>query len=965
MKSDNSPEAHDENERTIDLSDQTKPAADKAEDLTIEADRDSLRANTTDTDNSAVRVDTVQRQRPSTLAEGDLPDTFLAQPSEGPVQPVAVSHGAVTHRSTGRSSVRSSKAPRRNVPSLVGRQIGEYRIDSELGRGGMGVVYQAHHQKLKRDVAIKMILGAGASDQQTLERFEVEARAVASLKHQNFVQLFEFGSFEGSPYFALEYVEGGTLADGIKETPLDPSLAAQIIEKMARAMQVAHDQGILHRDLKPANVLLAVDGEPKITDFGLAKQLLKDNDQETKAGTVMGTPSFMSPEQAMGQISELTGATDQYSLGSILYACISGRPPFMSASTIDTITQVVHKEPIPPRQLSASIPIDLETICLKTLHKEADKRYASCAELADDLRRFLNGEPIMARPISKVERAWRWCKRNPRVAIPSSLAGLFILLTAGVSSWAWATTSAQAAVIAQERDNVESERDEAQKQRDEARRQTIIADQQRAAAEKNEELAQKQADLALKNIQFIVTDVDKKLKELPGSSEIRIGILESVADKWDELDVELAGGVRGQAIPTLMAVRQLIAIAFQDLDRLKEAQAEFAKLEDMARERIALKGRTDATRSNLARILFISAPLSRRLESDPQTGLRRFEEALELVREIIRDPQPQENSPSENEILQLLGSIAQNMGVELLREGRIAETEQAFSEALQATSKVMDNIRGEPGFDSLTENQRDTKTAGLQINLDKMRMGLAYIRLRMGKTEEALPLYQEAIASRREIFDRRATMLVMKTELAGHAMLYGKSLMWLERLDDALPLLRESAKLFDEAQIADPEKAQIKRSLADSLYLFGWLRRLQEQPDEAIALLERSRILRAELSTASADEKNQINLMLSEASVGNVDAAKKICDALAGSGEANGELHLYRAMALAEVSRHVDGDTRDQFKNEALDALERSLAEGFSDPFRIRTEPELRRLRGTERFNRAIKQLAEAAKVSP
>jgi WD40 repeat protein len=289
-----------------------------------------------------------------------------------------------------------------------------YEIVRELGRGGMGVVYQARHIKLNRPVALKMILAgshAGAAD---LARFQTEAEAIARLRHPNIVQVYEVGEHEGKPYFSLEFCAGGSLEKKLGGTPLPPKEAASLVEVLARAMQAAHEQHVIHRDLKPANVLLAEDGTPKITDFGLAKKL--DEAGQTQSGAVMGTPSYMAPEQAGGKSGEIGPGADVYALGAILYECLTGRPPFKAATALDTIMQVVSDEPAAPSQLQTKTPRDLETICLKCLHKETRKRYGSARELADDLRRFLDGEPIRARPVGRVERAVKWVRRNPVVA---------------------------------------------------------------------------------------------------------------------------------------------------------------------------------------------------------------------------------------------------------------------------------------------------------------------------------------------------------------------------------------------------------------------------------------------------------------------------------------------------------------------------------------------------------------------
>ena len=336
--------------------------------------------------------------------------------------------------------------------SAVGTTIGNYEVLSILGRGGMGVVYKARHTKLNRIVALKIILHGVHGGGTALERFVSEAKSVAAMQHPGIVQIFEIAEHESLPYFSLEFVEGKDLQSTLKGTPWNPMSAAKIVATVCDAMQYAHDRQVLHRDIKPANILLDSDGNPKLTDFGLAKKI-DGEDHLTREGAIVGTPSFMAPEQARGALAEISTRSDIYSLGAVLYQLLTGRAPFVSDSAMDTLAQVINREPLQPRELQPGIPIDLETICVKTLQKDPATRYASCAEMAADLRRFCNGEPILARPISRLERGWRWCKRNPRIAMPSGLAAFLIVSTAGISTWAWQATSAQAIVIAQERDN--------------------------------------------------------------------------------------------------------------------------------------------------------------------------------------------------------------------------------------------------------------------------------------------------------------------------------------------------------------------------------------------------------------------------------------------------------------------------------------------------------------------------------
>jgi serine/threonine protein kinase len=289
----------------------------------------------------------------------------------------------------------------------------------------MGVVYKARQSALKRPVALKMILSGQLASAEDVQRFHAEAEAAAHLDHPGIVPIYEVGEYQGQHFFSMGYVDGGSLAARVRRGPLPQREAAGLVQRVAEAVAYAHQRGIVHRDLKPANILLDRDGQPRVTDFGLAKRLHGDT-QLTRAGQVMGTPGYMPPEHAAGRMGESGPAADVYSLGAILYCLLTGRPPFQAAGVLETIKQVLEQDPVAPRQLNPAISRDLETICLKCLERDPHKRYASCQELADDLRRYLDGEPIRARPPGPAERLWRWCLRNP---VPVSL-----LLTVALGS---------------------------------------------------------------------------------------------------------------------------------------------------------------------------------------------------------------------------------------------------------------------------------------------------------------------------------------------------------------------------------------------------------------------------------------------------------------------------------------------------------------------------------------------------
>jgi WD40 repeat protein len=335
-----------------------------------------------------------------------------------------------------------------------------YEVLGELGRGGMGVVYRARQTGLNRPVALKMVLAgthAGAAER---ARFRAEAEAVARLQHPNIVQIYETGEADGHPFFSLEFCPGGSLAARLAGTPLPPAEAARLVEVLARAVQAAHERGIVHRDLKPANVLLLDDGTPKLTDFGLAKQLGSGAGQ-TASGAIVGTPSYMAPEQAGGKSKEVGPAADVYALGAILYECLTGRPPFKAETGAETLLLVLAEEPLPPTRLLPKVPRDLETICLKCLQKEQNQRYATAAALAEDLRRFRAGEAIAARPVGVLERGGKWVRRNPLVAALVAAVAAALLLGAGVAALFAVKAEARARGEKQAREAADTEREAA------------------------------------------------------------------------------------------------------------------------------------------------------------------------------------------------------------------------------------------------------------------------------------------------------------------------------------------------------------------------------------------------------------------------------------------------------------------------------------------------------------------------
>lgn len=430
----------------------------------------------------------------------------------------------------------SGNRVREKLPTIPG-----YQIKGVLGRGGMGIVYLAEQHGIKRNVALKMVLAGGHASHEVRERFQAEARAVGRFQHENIVRIYDIGEYDGLPYFSLEYIDGPSLSSKIDGKPMDPRESAQVLEPLARGLAFAHESGVTHRDLKPGNILLTKDGVPKLSDFGLAKQDEGGYDL-SRTGDIVGTPSYMAPEQALGE-STVGPLSDIYSLGAVLYCMLTGRPPFLANKPTDTLIQLLHEEPIEPMKLVPSIDKDLDTICLKCLQKEPQKRYANAMEFADDLRRYLEGEPISARPISRIERVVRYSKRKPRqAALIATAAGLAGILAIGGPLAAGAIYKEKQAAVAAKLES-ESNAILAAKSEKEAKYQAAIAEQnaeKAVASEKvaveNEMVAMEQQKHAIDALKSLVFQVQRETSDDPRLLLLRQKLIAVATDGLARMD---------------------------------------------------------------------------------------------------------------------------------------------------------------------------------------------------------------------------------------------------------------------------------------------------------------------------------------------------------------------------------------------------------------------------------------------
>jgi tetratricopeptide (TPR) repeat protein/tRNA A-37 threonylcarbamoyl transferase component Bud32 len=570
-----------------------------------------------------------------------------------------------------------------------------FEIIGTLGRGGMGVVYKARQTRLHRIVALKMILAGADASERELARFRIEAEAVAGIQHPNIVQIYEIGEHEGRPYFSLEYVDGGTLNQRAAHKPFTFREAAQLVQLLAEGMYHAHQRGIIHRDLKPANVLLTEDGQPKITDFGLAKRFQEDTGQ-TRTGAVMGTPSYMAPEQAQGKTKELGPPADIYSLGAILYDLLTGRPPFRGETVLDTLMQVKTAEPVAPSRIQEKVPRDLETICLKCLRKEPAKRYATAGALAEDLRRYLHNEPITARPVPWWERAYKWAYREPAYAALAAAGVVFLIFLLGAGFVYGGIQKKHAEDEARHAGEETELKNQALKARDDAA-------QQRDRAEDNFETAQKAVE------EMLTTVGEKTLAHEPRMERARRRLLQKALLFYEKFLTQKVGdvGVRHQTARALLRVGDIQEMLGQH-DKAEDAyQRAISMFEALIKEFPGKPIYQEDLAVNHNNLGVLQREQGRNTAAEKSFGKAR--DAYQKLVQHSADPGYQ----------QKLASAYHNLGLAQRTLGHATDADTAYREALNLERRLVKNYQGQPLYERelarTLDNQGDLfQATGLQ-----------------------------------------------------------------------------------------------------------------------------------------------------------------------------------------------------------------------------------------------------------
>jgi eukaryotic-like serine/threonine-protein kinase len=822
-----------------------------------------------------------------------------------------------------------AEEPESRVPRVAG-----YEILGVLGEGGMGIVYKARHARLDRFVALKMIRAGAGARPQDLARFEAEAKAVAAIEHPNIVRIFEIGEYGGMPYCSLEFLPGGTLSKKIGGKPLPVREAAGIAELLARAMAVAHRAGIIHRDLKPANVLLAADLTPKITDFGLVKRL-EDDSSHTRTGSILGTPSYMSPEQARGETHKIGPAADQYALGAILYELLTGRPPFQGVSVLDTLDQVRKSEPVPPSQLMPKTPRDIETICLKCLQKDQTRRYGDVTALADDLRRFRSGEPIVARPVSAAERFGRWCLRNKTVAALSGVAALLLLALVAGACYGYITVS---------RKNVALEAATALAQE----KQRLAEKAVRHAASQNRSVVDAQADMIkllhtkLKDVPQLENErgefLDKATRSLEASALAMTDIRKDVG--WDPADEEHNWRSLAQAY-------QALGDQNRDINRFEDALKQYARMDEIVGQLAVLKPNDPTAQIRTARSKRLLGYIAQYNLGDSARAESYYKQALKIDEDCVR--QHPETEPYKRDLANSVGHLA---GLEMAL-GHLAKASEIYKREISIRDSFSDGLRNS------IESRREL--AGLYERL-------AQLALRMNQVEQAREYYDQCEDIREAVLLERPNLWPAVND---RARSYNNAAFLLfPRGGDpagARALHREALALLEERAKADPGNFEIKHVLAETLYYVATTALHSGDAKAAADDYRRVLNIRKELASQPKAKMSQVDLMLALARCGEHAEAATIAEMLVKSPPKDEQLYFFSACGYALAAGCVSKDQAlaRKYTDKAVECLRNGKERGWSDLGSLQTDPDLAPIRNDPAFQALLTEFARPADKKP
>ena len=710
---------------------------------------------------------------------------------------------------------KSSRVTRKQ-PAVIYPEIPGFEILSELGRGGMGIVYRARQISANRIVALKVVrndqldMMPPKARTHALSRFTTEAHAAASLQHDNLVSVFEVGEVPsktqgGTPlhYYAMRFVQGESLFDLVRDGPLENRRAAAYIQKVASAIQAAHDQGILHRDMKPHNVMIEKGSDrPLVTDFGLAK-FVDSGNAMTYAGQVMGTPSYMSPEQAV-DAGKVTAAADQYSIGATLYHILTGRPPFVASSVPETIRQILEKQPVSIRELNSSVHRDLETICLKSIQKEPGRRYASCKDLADDLQRYLDGIPILARPVSRAERMWRWCRRNPGTAAMIGSVAFLAISTMAAIVIGYRNTSAALAVS-------ESRLEKALQVVDELF--TRVSEDELLNEPGMQPLRRDLLEKALKHYQYFLSETggSEKLADEVASAHYRVGMIQQLTGNLEIAENELETARKKQESlltqtperitrlksfsDTLNALGSLFNSQHRPEDSIRMFEASWK-----ARRKLADLASDDSEFQRLACNSLMNLGVAKIAQGNAQNGLIDIQDAQNRRLALL------EKNASQSKLRRDLARGWYSLGKFKYEQNDVESAAEHFQQAVDEFRRL------------LTEDARSLSYR-FECSVALRMLGAAYSELE--KTQAATDIYEEAAQLAQKLNDSNPDVTAYKTQLALLSMNLGNNYEQSEQWNKAEDAWTHALRLERELLAHSLDDSDIQADLVTCLGALG------------------------------------------------------------------------------------------------------------------------------------------------
>jgi serine/threonine-protein kinase len=844
------------------------------------------------------------------------------------------------------------------VPQAGGQEPGPrvvagYEVLGVLGHGAMGVVYKARQRGLNRVVALKMILAGAHAGAHELDRFRTEAESVARIQHPHIVQIHEVGEADGRPYFSLEFVDGGSLARKIAGTPQPPREAAGLVRLLAGAMQHAHQAGIIHRDLKPGNILLKADGTPKIADFGLAKRLEQDGGQ-TQSGAILGTPNYMAPEQAEGKGSEVGPLADVYSLGAILYEMLTGRPPFRAPTMLETLEQVRSREPVAPTELQPKVPRDLETICLKCLQKDPRKRYADAGALAGDLGRFQNGEPIRARPVGRVERLWRWARRNPRLALLG--AGTAVVLVA------WAVSmSLLAWELKLQKDSTEQARAEADRNAAVAADNEKKANANAARALENEKKANANADLARQNAALALTRQTaaiQRVLQLGGRMQKKLNCRRLLEDSRPEIRAlrdDLLGMLRqetenmakdveaaGLTPFARLSAQQLLGALLKNLGQGEEALRQFRRGCDLAEKLARELPDNDKARANYGFMLQRLGEMELELNRDARLAREHFQKGRDLQQQVADRPHGRDYSKQDNQRLLSIADV--NLGKATLELGDPAAARNFFQKARDLRTAW---------------SEAEPKNVSARSYLAEAYLWLGIVNGHLDDEKAARAALDEALHICRELTEKFPNDFSFQADLADLLGHDGDAQLRLGQEAESEKTYQLSLEHLRAALAGHPDETSYRlqevrteEQLAVAAARTGRREESGKHYREALRLAEE--LLRVEPNNLTWQTARLRPLAYS----GKEAEAARQADALCRQHPKSIPVLVDAARCYAACAgAAADPADRQRYLGKALDALRAAVAAGYKDRVGLTNDPHLAPVRETPDYQTLVKGL--------